>query len=228
LVDENEIIKIVDTKSLMPTENGVYKKSPVNEWYEDLIETLGISPPEFRKNPPVFSVDKAHVYMLGKDLYQILMGYDVSDLARNSRKGIVFCTNVFRGVEGETFKRMIELMITPDPAKRPSMMDVLKTLKDLKNYHACQDFVDELNKNSLVQNNPVMMEQLQKITNNLSSLKSFDSLASDYEELSAMLDKANLLNNMALKGKLGEIKSQAEPESALFSSSGSDQSKSVS
>lgn len=83
LVNDDGKLVIHDTKSILPTENGICRQGDLKKEFRDLVYSEGYRPPE--DNETQVDVDSAHAYMLGINLYQMLTKESVLAL-RKSRE----------------------------------------------------------------------------------------------------------------------------------------------
>ncbi len=126
LIDASGRVRVADGKSLVFSDlNGnIDERNP-------LIHTPFISAPEMRARPRItFSADKAHVYMLGKDLYQYLtqcsyeyfyVDPDHSDRLKTMHD-LDFSGAVFQGPQGRDLAKLIQSMLNEhNPGARPSV-----------------------------------------------------------------------------------------------------------
>lgn len=133
LLDKNGILKIADTKSFIGLNaDGTADLS------NGFIHTQFMRAPEM--DYPPFSGDKLQVYLLGKNLYQFLAQYSQLDFyvdRYNSRSpvkpdsSLPFDNAVFKTQKGQVLEQLIKQMMQPDPAQRPSMLEVNYRLKQL-------------------------------------------------------------------------------------------------
>lgn len=128
--EENTIL-IADTKALLPATNGEF-----NEDNDDaklfclaLLHSHFLSPPEFMIEPCIFSVDKAHAYMFGKNLYQAMTGCSYEYLRQMKEITDKDCNHpIFETKEGLLLKYLIKSLVKPSPEDRLTMAEALKVI----------------------------------------------------------------------------------------------------
>jgi len=147
LVDEHGKLRLADTKSFVMTDgNGYVNTENLKENGYGFITTRYMNPPEFYQTR-VFSADKMHVYMLGKNLYQYLSNCDASML-KKPPSSFDYSSPIFLAPEGIVLKKLISEMLEDLPANRLSMsealaqLDQIKALSDVK--QSCYTLLDEL------------------------------------------------------------------------------------
>ncbi len=118
LVDANGRIRIADAKSVMFADGNGNISNPKIV----LTQTFSKSAPEMKTKPRlIFSVDKAHAYMLAKGLYEYLAGesseaIDASELS--------FSQAIFATEKGRAFKALIQATLKERPEERLSLAEV--------------------------------------------------------------------------------------------------------
>lgn len=132
LIDDNNQLKIADTKSFLFTDNkGQYAKNLLENKYQGFICTEGFEAPEFpsRNTLETFDADKAHAYLLGKNLYFYLnpeecLNYDMEDEGSQ----LNFDKPIYATPIGKQYKTLIEKLVKPNPADRMPMKEALQQL----------------------------------------------------------------------------------------------------
>jgi serine/threonine protein kinase len=159
LVDEKGRIYIADTKSfLYTTADGIYDPNiEANEGYS-LLKTSQFSPDEFfaRKT---FSANKAHIAILGKNLYQFLTGCAPNYLEEREYN---FNKAIFKTGEGTRLRTLIERTTKSDPDSRPSMNEVLTELNQISDLIALKDEATEVLKSIANYNLDINADQILK------------------------------------------------------------------
>ena len=133
LIDDKNFIQIADTKGFVPTRSdGVFDcDSYESRWFR-FVSTKYMNPPEFSYSRS-FDVDKAHAYMLGKNLYQYLTDNDSFYYAGHEAKYYNFMNPVFTSSPiGKRMEILIKALIKPDPTSRMNVSNALKTLKKIE------------------------------------------------------------------------------------------------
>ncbi|GGI78095.1 protein kinase domain-containing protein [Legionella impletisoli] len=132
LIDENDVVKIADSKSFvyLNTDGNYDANNPQNRW-GDLLRTRYMMPPEFKQAK--FSADKAHSFMLGKNLYQYMTKCDYQYLNdKNHWRDFDFKDPIFQTEQGKELKSLIERMINPNASMRISVAEATKRLEEIK------------------------------------------------------------------------------------------------
>ncbi len=133
---DNGVLKLADTKSfLFIDESGLLDMSiPENYWFYGITGTVDLIPPELNSRMPLpSSADKAHAFMLGKNLYQFLT--NASDLDDVIGENTDFSNPVFLTPSGALLKALIEKLTLINSAQRPSMNEIIKELSEIKTRH---------------------------------------------------------------------------------------------
>ena len=163
ITKKNKCIQIADTKGFIPAKDGQYnEQNDDNIWFcLDLLHSSYISPLEFTQESCVFSVDKAHVYMLGKNIYQALTGCNFEYLyTMKEATEQDFNHPIFQTQEGSTFKALIEPMIREKPEYRPSLTEILEKLYTLKQQNLSRQPVAALRVSNVPQDQNKLNELL--------------------------------------------------------------------
>ncbi|MFJ1268275.1 hypothetical protein ACD661_06880 [Legionella lytica] len=129
----NGVLKLADTKSfLFIDESGLLNMSiPENYWFYGVTGTIDLIPPELNcRLPPPSSADKAHTFMLGKNLYQFLT--KVPDLDDVIGEKTDFSAPIFLTPSGVLLKELIIKLTQEDSKLRPSMSEVISELTKIK------------------------------------------------------------------------------------------------
>ncbi|MDR3503390.1 MAG: hypothetical protein P4L79_12505 [Legionella sp.] len=133
---DNGVLKLADTKSfLFIDESGLLDMTiPDNYWFYGITGTVDLIPPELNcRMPPPSSADKAHTFMLGKNLYQFLTR--APDLDDVIGKKTDFSDPIFLTPSGTLLKSLIEKLTQEDSKQRPSMDEVINELTKIKTTH---------------------------------------------------------------------------------------------
>lgn len=151
LISDNKSkkLQIADTKAFIPTdEDGFYdSNNKKNEWFS-LVKTDSMLWPECRDDS--FSADKAHAFMLGKNIYQYLTQVNFKELKDKNSKSFDFDIDVFTKTdEGEELKQLIIKLTDPDANSRLSISAALNELNTIKsnietNQQDCKNLVAEI------------------------------------------------------------------------------------
>lgn len=130
LVDKNEKLYISDMKSFVTLSSpGIYEEKSSKQ---NFLKTFEFSPDEFSKNEPIV-VDKAHVAILGKNLYQFLTKCEHKYLQElNYKYPAIFDNGI-----GSLYKSLIDKCIDSDPNKRPTMLEVQVELQKIESLQLC-------------------------------------------------------------------------------------------
>ena len=130
LVDEDGNIFISDTKSFIKVlEDGTYQRYNPDDPQKFLL-SFNYSPNEFLVEG-VFSVEKAHVAIMGRNLYQFLSACEISYLLNSEYK----YTGIFNDGLGQRFKHLIENSIHGDAGIRPSLKEFKAELMEIRDLH---------------------------------------------------------------------------------------------
>ena len=131
LLDDNQQLKIADTKSFIyiNDKGNLDNSLPRNTWC-GLIQSDFISPPEIMVHfdNDVYSADKMHAYMFGKNLYQYLTGCSCNKLNQQ----LLYGASVFTTHEGKQLKDLIKSMVHPLPNNRVSIDYALQQLNTIR------------------------------------------------------------------------------------------------
>ena len=132
---EKQTLHIADTKSFMPAPDDQFDENlSMNDGYMLLFATTRyLNPPEIDMSAdevPPFSIDKAYAFMLGKNIYQAMTSCTIDYLdGKNNAEQMSFEDPIFQSEEGMALKQMIKNAVQEDPEQRPSVSDMLRTLK---------------------------------------------------------------------------------------------------
>lgn len=132
----NGILKLADTKSfLFIDESGLLDINiPENYWFYGITGTVDLIPPELNSRMPLpSSADKAHTFMLGKNLYQFLT--KAPDLDNVIGKKTDFSAPIFLTPSGDLLKALIAKLTQKNSQHRPSMDEVINELTKIKSAH---------------------------------------------------------------------------------------------
>lgn len=138
LIDSDHRLKISDTKSFLacsPLTATIDRNDPQNKQIA-LVRSSHLRPDDFDRS--VFSADKMHGYMLGKNLYQFLTSrksedmLDITSTATStySFKDEDFKHPIFQTDEGLQMKVLIQHLVQPKPEDRISLAIALEQLND--------------------------------------------------------------------------------------------------
>lgn len=150
IVDKNEQIRIVDTKGICPTERGLYNvNNDANRWYLNGVHSDHMDAPERGlRFTDGFSADKAHSYMLGKNLYQFLTECSNDSLEKkHDASEYDFDLPIFKTQTGIELKNLIQQMIKPAPHERIALADALLALQLITLKDECNNCLDVIVKN---------------------------------------------------------------------------------
>jgi len=136
LVDDNENVRLADTKSFLFTDNnGKYSSSIPGNEYCGFLQTRVYNPPEFYSDS--IKADSTHAFLLAKNFYQYATGKCV--LGDDATK-FDFDTQLFKTKEGPQYEALIKNLVKPNPQERMSVRDAKDELFMIKN----PDFRDTL------------------------------------------------------------------------------------
>jgi hypothetical protein len=159
-VDDAEVGELLfhDDKSpvFVNDEGLVDLTSDKNKSY-DMIYSDYMCAPEMNRYTP-FSADKAHVYMLGKNLYQYLTGRDCNAFIEVTRKAngqkierfihsadeLDFPTEIFGTKEGKRYEALIRQMIQPEASARCLLDAAKKELASIEGVQLNKELNQEL------------------------------------------------------------------------------------
>jgi len=133
LFDGDQLL-IADDKSLRVGDSSGFLEAhtPQNKWYGSLLRTKGLVPPEMLSPNPI-EIDKMHVFIWGKNLYDYLVahaqGYSNDD---TDGKNFNFNHPIFEGVDGDALRQLIIQTVNPQPANRLSMPDAIVRLRTIQ------------------------------------------------------------------------------------------------
>ena len=129
LIDDNGLLRIADTKSFElahELSNGGHRSS--QGWLtishlDRIYHTVGTKPPEYTVGAFI-SIDKAHSYMLGKNIYHYLSANKLP----SNKDDFNFDLPIFQHEQGQLLMNLIKNMIQRDPRDRMTVLDVLSHL----------------------------------------------------------------------------------------------------
>lgn len=133
LIEQDGTVRIADTKGLgfIESDGRLDKQKNLDRGY-GFLATKYINPPEFDTHN-VFSADKMHAIMLGKNLYHYLTQCPVTDLhQKHNGANYNFNYPVFKTPEGAQLASLIKGLIKANPADRMSPSEALVTLQGLQ------------------------------------------------------------------------------------------------
>ncbi len=211
IIDQNERVKIADTKGFAPTENGIFRvENHTNRWHLGRVHTPYMDAPERQNQLTVgFSADKAHSYMLGKNLYQFLSGcsddyledkHDATPPDEQVMKNLSsadkyvlhtqqydFNLPIFKTEHGIELKALIQKMIKPDPNDRISLADALLVQERIKLKDECINSLNTIVNTTRFGNNDKEMIQFE--ANQIIAIRS----AKDVNKLMELRDTLNVI-----------------------------------
>lgn len=146
LLDADGMLMLADTKTFMFTDSDgqVDLKKNMEQWY-DLCSTAYMNPPELDMDSSLdlvspFDADKAHAYMLGKNLYHYLTRCSWFELIDNHDADIYnFNYSIFKTHYGNALQLLVKGLIKPNPALRMSTKDALNVLNKLQAQNLATD-----------------------------------------------------------------------------------------
>lgn len=192
LVNEEGRLQIADDKSFIPTQkkSGEYSKQYALEGgYDGIIRSEYMEPNEL--NEPSFNIDSMHVYMLGKNLYQIMTNCHSSNLKSPSLSDDLHFDyyDVFKTAEGKLIKEIIQQSIQPEAKNRISLTEATERLMAI----------------SFNRKAPSIINAAEDL---LQKLRTVDSKDIDkYNTLSSDIKKATKIE--VLESQLADIKNKA-------------------
>lgn len=144
VIDNQGELRIVDNKSLLTTENGVYKGKG-----DDLMYTMDFIPPEYNDVlSNEFNADKAHAYLLGKNLKKFIEGLQGSKknevgmelpsfltptrAVPSDSPTTEFLNELNADTRREQYEALAEELTQDDPSKRPSVAEALKRIQEIQ------------------------------------------------------------------------------------------------
>jgi serine/threonine protein kinase len=128
LIDDNEKIRIADTKSFALTnKQGQYYQYAEENKDHALIRTLNYDPPEAKSE--IVSADQLHAYILGKNLYVYVTGEQ--HIAGHNADDFNFNHAFFNTSTGQEYKALIIGLVKEAPAQRMPMREALERLNQL-------------------------------------------------------------------------------------------------
>ncbi len=131
-------LEIADTKAFIPTVNGLFSKTKILEKGYHLITTDFMNPPELVQAQEPIHADSMHVYMLGKNLYQIMAQYKGTPLQDLTIDDEHFQAPVFKTLEGELFKKLIQGAIEPEYTHRITLTQARQQLQVIDHLVLCR------------------------------------------------------------------------------------------
>lgn len=133
LVDENGTLRVADSKTFVfSEETGVIDRVKNKEKWFGMHTSKFMDPPEILLKKDIFSADKMHSYMLGKNLYEYLAGNELNLTFKHNGADYDFSAPIFQIPEGKELKNLIINLIKPNPDDRISLNDALVQLKKMK------------------------------------------------------------------------------------------------
>lgn len=204
LVDAQGNVKISDTKSFLYIRpDGEYDLSiKENEGYS-LLKTEQFSPAEFFLQK-TFNAEKAHVAILGKNLYQYLTGCDPNMLADPTYK---YDNSIFKTPEGQMFKALIAESTKYNALRaleRPSLDTVLAKLEQIQALKVARDETIEVLKTmttyTLGEEDNVLESYLKiqfEGINNSGDLETLERIKQEAQSISASLRDNTVAKNIA-------------------------------
>jgi serine/threonine protein kinase len=133
LVNENNQIRIADTKSFVAiNEQGIYsRKLPKNKYFS-FVKTPDFMPSEFENKygSKLINADKAHSYILGKNLYIYATGRQGKT---EEGKDFDFNFSFFTTPEGREYKQLITELVRAKPEDRLCLTEALTRITLMNN-----------------------------------------------------------------------------------------------
>ncbi len=121
LIGDDDRLQLADTKSFLPTEGSFFDIKKCAEEGYTLSASQFMIPPEIpasrASNKPI-QVDAMHVYLLGKNLYQMITQCDDTKLLELTPDERHFEDPIFLTAQGQIFKHLIQSAIHPNPKTR--------------------------------------------------------------------------------------------------------------
>jgi serine/threonine protein kinase len=139
LLDSKGNLRIVDAKSFLYIKEGIFNKSVSKKNFYSLKCTRGLIPKEFSLES--FNADKAHSYLLGKNLYQYATG---TCSRKHEGKLFNFNYSFFKTAQGAQYQKLIEDLVRPEPENRISVSTALERLKTMNQLFTLCDTLEQL------------------------------------------------------------------------------------
>tara|TARA_Y100000588_G_scaffold389876_1_gene493784 strand:- start:1548 stop:3053 length:1506 start_codon:yes stop_codon:yes gene_type:complete len=242
LIDENNRLKISDTKSLMFTTDNqqIDPDDTKNQWTKGLVYSRHLLPPDMINlaRGEQIAVDPLHAYMLGKNLYEFLTNCDYNFLldmlppedmdsgrsAKYSFNEDDFNHPVFKTEGGRELKELIQMMVKPEPEERISLAQAVKSLNDISRKLDIQQTVQNTQSNT-EQTSTIDLSMSQDTKSNASQQKNVSAhqhVSTDKKGVLTDTSKktTSMRNSLAeMKKKVSKNYDQEEREENLNSTS---------
>lgn len=157
LMDDNDRLRISDTKSFVFTDTEQVSDPEVH--------STNFQPPEFSSTKE-FPADTMHSYILGKNLYQYLIGPVAFSLEMEGLcSNLDFSADVFKTEQGQLLKTLIQSMIKPDFNDRISVAEArsqLVFIDNIENIRSCNVALQELKNYKFGKNDSYMNAFIQE------------------------------------------------------------------
>ena len=202
LMNSKGLLHIADTKSFVFTDTvgRINFSIPSNRWCR-LISTTYMGPPELYT--AIFSADKMHAYMLGKNLYQYLTGCSNRYLSnRHDGRHYDFSAPLFQTENGNRLKLLIQKTIKPDPANRITINETLSQLIEIQispEKRKCLAILSVIKSLGLGKNDIKMNTYILQKAETINSAKSqmeLDEIQKALEDTLIMLQKNGVLREV--------------------------------
>lgn len=193
LLDDQENLRISDDKSFTFMDGealaeGYLKylassKAPfVHSKYMDPKEVL------FAAEGSCFDVEKMHVFMLGKLLYQYLTCCpDAILLGKNCASELAFNVPVFRGKFGHYFKSLITQLIVEKPEDRITLQEAMTFLLGIEQQSICLRLLDEIKLLGVGKQDDMLNQIILPLENDIENLESDEAFLAIHQELESAL-----------------------------------------
>ena len=131
LIGDDDRLQLADTKSFLPTQGSFFDIKECAEKGYTLSTSYFMIPPEIppsrASNKPI-KVDAMHVYLLGKNLYQMITQCDDTKLLELTPDESHFEDPIFLTAQGQIFKNLIQSAIDQNPKTRITLSKARKRL----------------------------------------------------------------------------------------------------
>lgn len=133
LIDDKFKLVIADTKSFSPIlDHGMYDINDPKHRFYDVVSTAILNPPELSRKFQPHAVDSLYSYMLGKNIYQYLIGCLLSEMPKEHDAELYNFNNpIFLTPVGNQFSALIKKLIRPIPADRLPLHEALGELQSI-------------------------------------------------------------------------------------------------
>jgi hypothetical protein len=189
LLDDGKLV-LADTKSFAFTKNGVYSSSVKGNEYVGILSTQGFQPKEYYEDK--MDADKAHAFLLGKNLYCFMTGDDPYE------EIFYYSSNAFKGEKGRAIKALIQNLVKDEPFQRMSIAKARQELFFIENPDV-RPLFDELESLKRSNTDAKMIEFIEENKNQLVSAKKPEckQIVMELKQLALQLkDGANVLDDL--------------------------------